>query len=335
LQRSLDEVGTTAYSNLSAIDIEHRRLADAETVLAEAIPLTVDRDIPICRQWQTGMRSRLHLLRGRWAASAEDAAAVLDGSGAPLAAVWPHIVSALLAMRRGETDAAVTAHLDRAWTLAAHLDETLVSLAVRSAAAEFAWHRGPVDPRLEDAATHLATAERLPGTQWAAGDLRVWLRRLGRDIDAGPGVPEPYRLELEGRHAEAAGAWRALGAPFDAAMAAVHSADPDVAATGLASLDALDVGATAACARAMLMGRGIRSLPARPRSGTLANPSGLTNRQLDVARLVAQGLTNAELAERLYISPKTADHHVSAVLGKLGMSSRRDIVRAAATLGLD
>ncbi|GAA5211454.1 AAA family ATPase [Microbacterium kyungheense] len=336
LERSLDEIGTTAYSNLSALDIEHRRLGEAEAVLAESIPLTVDRDIPVCHQWQTGMRSRLHLLRGRWAASAEDAASVLDSGWAPLAAVWPHIVSALLELRRGEDAAAADGHLEAAAELAARLDESLVTLAVLSVHAERAWLTGDADPALEAAPAALAAAAVLPGTQWAIGDLRVWLARLGRPTaEASDALPEPYRLELSGSHAEAAQSWRDLGAPFDAAIAAVHATDAATAAAGIASLDALDVPATAARARRMLTERGIRSLPARPRSATLANPSGLTNRQLDVARLVARGLTNAELAQQLYISPKTADHHVSAVLSKLGLASRRDIVRAAAALGLE
>ncbi len=336
LERSLDEIGTTAYSNLSALDIEHRRLADAEAVLAEAIPLTIDRDIPVCGQWQTGMRARLHLLRGRWAASAEDAASVLESGWAPLAAVWPHIVSALLELRRGEDRSAADAHVRAAAQLADRLDESLVTLAVLSVRAERAWLTGDADPALDDADAALEAAASLPGTQWAVGDLRVWLARLGRPAAATHDhLPEPYRLELSGAHAAADRAWRELGAPFDAAIAAVHAKDAATAAAGLASLDALDVPATAARARRMLTERGIRSLPARPRTATLANPSGLTNRQLDVARLVARGLTNAELARQLYISPKTADHHVSAVLGKLGLASRRDIVRAAASLGLE
>jgi DNA-binding CsgD family transcriptional regulator len=335
LTRSLDEIGTTAYSNLCALDIEQRRLADAEVVLSESLPLTIERDIPICRQWQTGMRARLHLLRGRWAASAEDAMAVLNGAGAPLAAVWPHTVAALLAVRRGDGSSQVEEHLAAAWRLSGELDEPLVSLAVRSATAEVSWHRGEPDPRLADAGDALAAAERLPGTQWAAGDLRVWLRRLGERAPDGGEVPEPYRLELGGRHHEAARVWRELGAPYDAALAALHATQADIAASAVSDLDALEVPATASRARTLLMGRGIRSLPSRPRARTLANPSGLTNRQLDVARLIARGLTNVELAEELYISPKTADHHVSAVLAKLGVSSRRDVVRAAATLGLE
>ena len=72
----------------------------------------------------------------------------------------------------------------------------------------------------------------------------------------------------------------------------------------------------------------------RPRTSTRANPSGLTNRQLDVAKLVARGFTNAEIASRLFISPMTADHHVSAVLTKLGLPNRRAVVLRADELGL-
>jgi DNA-binding NarL/FixJ family response regulator len=66
----------------------------------------------------------------------------------------------------------------------------------------------------------------------------------------------------------------------------------------------------------------------------LANPAGLTARQTDVLGLLAAGLTNAEIAERLVISIRTADHHVSAILAKLGVHTRGDAVVAARELGL-
>ncbi|MFH8250313.1 helix-turn-helix transcriptional regulator [Microbacterium sp. B2969] len=332
IQVSLDEIGTTAYSNLSALDIEHRRLAEAEAVLAEAIPLTIEREIPICYQWQTGMRARLHFLRGRWTASGEDAARVLDDHGAPLASIWPHVVSALLRLRQGAEPAAIDEHLAQAWDHARELDESPLLLAVLAAYAERAWHTGEWHPVLDHAATEVARADAFPGNAWAIGDLLVWLARIGRPM-AATQVAEPQRLELDGRHQEAVDAWLALGTPFDAALAGLGDPAPDAALRALARLEQLGVDGTTARARELLSGRGI-PLPARPRRTTASNPSGLTNRQLDVARLVAQGLTNGELAERLYISPKTADHHVSAVLGKLGVSSRREIVRSAVSLGL-
>jgi DNA-binding NarL/FixJ family response regulator len=75
-------------------------------------------------------------------------------------------------------------------------------------------------------------------------------------------------------------------------------------------------------------------VPARRRSTTLVNPAGLTGRQLEVLRLLDGGLTNTELAERLYLSVKTVDHHVSAILAKLQVTRRGDAVRRARELGI-
>ena len=333
-------MGTTAYSNLSAIDIEHRRFREAEGVLDQSIPITVERDIPVCNQWQTGMRARLHFQRARWAAALEDADAVIDGQGMPLAMMWPHLVRGLVALRTGEAPAgrSATEHLDAAWSVAQRLDEPLAHLPVLSALAEGSWLTGEPDPRLDAATATLDDVAGLSGVQWAVGDLLVWLARIGRDAGSEAlrdGVAEPFRLELAGRHDDAAAAWTELGAPYEAALAAVHGDDETRAARAVWDLERLPAAASAARARAVLRERGLNAVPPRRRASTRANPSGLTNRQLDVARLVARGLTNAELARDLYISPKTVDHHVSAVLGRLGLRTRREIVRRAAELGLD
>jgi DNA-binding NarL/FixJ family response regulator len=77
--------------------------------------------------------------------------------------------------------------------------------------------------------------------------------------------------------------------------------------------------------------RGIR-VPQGPRRATRANPAGLTARQLEVLGLVVDGLTNAEIAEQLVVSERTAEHHVAAVLTKLGAATRRDAARRASEL---
>ena len=99
-------------------------------------------------------------------------------------------------------------------------------------------------------------------------------------------------------------------------------------------MDRLGAVAVADKLRLDLRRDGIAQVPQRPQASTRANPSGLTNRQLDVARLVAQGLSNPEIAARLYISLKTTEVHVSAVLAKLGAPNRRAVVLQAEELGL-
>jgi DNA-binding NarL/FixJ family response regulator len=117
--------------------------------------------------------------------------------------------------------------------------------------------------------------------------------------------------------------------PYDAALALVASGDADLARRGLDVLDRLGADAVGAKVRRDLRARGVSVVPARRRSTTLTNPAGLTTRQIDVLRLMGDGLTNAELAERLYLSVKTIDKHVSAILAKLQTANRRDAVRRA------
>src|SRR5262249_7294221 len=78
---------------------------------------------------------------------------------------------------------------------------------------------------------------------------------------------------------------------------------------------------------------GIRAIPAGPRRAAREHPLGLTHREQEVLELIAVGLTNAEIAAKLFISPKTAGHHVSAVLAKLGVTSRAEARRQQAALG--
>lgn len=70
------------------------------------------------------------------------------------------------------------------------------------------------------------------------------------------------------------------------------------------------------------------------RSTTRENPAGLTRREREVLELICDGHTNDEISGRLFISAKTVDHHVSAVLGKLGVGSRKVAAAEAVRLGL-
>jgi len=80
---------------------------------------------------------------------------------------------------------------------------------------------------------------------------------------------------------------------------------------------------------------GVRTIPRGPRPRTQLNPAGLTSRELEVLALLGQGLRNVDIAGRLVVSPKTVDHHVSAILRKLGVSNRVAAAEEAVRLGLE
>lgn len=327
-----DELASTGYSNTAYLDVEQARYRAAERVLEASLPFAAERDIPICGHWQTGVRSRLNFQQGHWSAALEDAGTVLDAQGMPLATLWPLLVSGLVPMRRGE-------QYDRAWferavDLAGLLEEPNRWLAVYAALAEQEWTTGQPDARLDRPVVAGLLASSEASSAWSAGNLAVWLTRLGRPVADVGAVAEPYRLALDGRPRDAASWWHRAGDPFAEAMALADVPDEEERLRAVKQLDRLGAVGTADRVRSDLRRDGVAAVPQRPRTSTRANPAGLTNRQLDVARLAARGLSNSEIASRLFISPKTVDHHVSAVLAKLDLPGRRAIVVQAEELGL-
>ncbi|WP_101949570.1 helix-turn-helix transcriptional regulator [Mycobacterium sp. 3519A] len=325
----IDELYSGGWSNITYFDVEQRRLDVAAELLDVSIPLMHEHDLPICRVWQMGSRARLQLMVGDWDDAAADAARLLEFPSAPLARTWPSLIRAVVDMRKAGTAGPL---LDDAWTLACRFAEPIRMLPVAAAIVEKSWLTGEPDERIAQC-RELLLGGPVTGLEWSRGELAVWLRRLGDDVDV-VGVAEPYRLLLDGAYEAAADGFHRRSMPYDAALALVDSGDAAHASRALDILDRLGADAVAGKVRRALRSRGISVVPARRRATTLANPAGLTTRQTEVLRLLDDGLTNAELAERLYLSVKTVDHHVSAILTKLDVTKRRDAVRKARELGL-
>src|SRR5262249_32043047 len=152
---------------------------------------------------------------------------------------------------------------------------------------------------------------------WPVGELACWRRRAGLDEPSPRIAAEPWALELAGRHEDAATAWSELGCRYESAMALGHSADEGSLRQAHDMLKEVGAAPAAAIVARRLRGRGARGLARGPRASTRANPAQLTARELDVLRLVANGLRNAEIANLLFVSQKTVHHHVSAILRKL------------------
>jgi DNA-binding NarL/FixJ family response regulator len=144
---------------------------------------------------------------------------------------------------------------------------------------------------------------------------------------------EPFRLALDGQLAEAARWWQGIGCEFEAGVVLMDSEDDALVRSALDLFEALGSKPAARLAADRLRRLGAR-VPRGPNAATRRNAAGLTGRELEVIALLAEGLRNAEIAERLVISAKTVDHHVSSLLTKLGVTSRQAAAASARRLGL-
>ena len=322
------EDAARAYVNLVWGLLDEYELDLAERHLARAMQLTERAEFIGFVTYERMEQGRLDLARARW----DDALAVVERlPEAPHARCVALTVAGSARMRRGD-DGSDDA-LDEARRLADDLGELQRRGPVAAARAEAALLRG--DPA---AARSIARPEFDEADRRAARSLRAelayLLRRAGDDVDIPADDRHPFAVQARGDWRHAAELWRAAGAPYHEAAALAESPDGADLLDALAILDRIGAVPLARRVRAGLRERGVRSIPRGPSNLTRQNPMGLTDRQVEVLRLLAEGLTNAEIAERLVVSVRTVDSHVAAVLSKLGVQTRQDAVRAAHELGL-
>ncbi|HEY8339995.1 MAG TPA: helix-turn-helix transcriptional regulator, partial [Egibacteraceae bacterium] len=258
-----------------------------------------------------------------------------DGSGSGWGETVALALLGRLLARRGDPQAA--ALVDRAWDLAARSGEIQRVGPAGVAALELAWLSGDSRHAAERAETTIALAARV-GHTWYLGEVLRYAALLEDvapvDAELVAHCPEPWASALRGDHAGAAAAWQERGCPYERALELVTAGDAAAVLEGLGILDRLGATATATFARRRLRDLGVARIPRGPVASTRRNVAGLTARQVDVLRLLAEGLTNAAIAGRLVVSPRTVDHHVAAILAKLGVRSRGEAAARAAELGL-
>ena len=312
--------------------IARNRAYSLEDRLTAGIEYTSERGLDLWWLYLNAYRGRADLDRGRWNDAAEAGALVLaNPRNSVLLRTLGLVVLGLVRTRRGDPEAWPL--LDEALALVEG-DEDLQGLApVAAARAEAVWLDGdPGRVAVEtEAAFDLAVRRRSP---WASGELATLRRRAGIREAAPDYAPKPYALELAGEHVLAAELWTELGCPYEAALALAEADDVDALRRALDELHSLGARPAAAIVARRLRERGVRGLPRGPRPSTEKNPAGLTVREVEVLELIAQGLRNAEIAGRLSVSEKTVDHHVSAILRKLGVPNRQQAAAEAIRLGV-
>jgi DNA-binding CsgD family transcriptional regulator len=326
LENGIDYEAGFAYTNLHELHCGNRDYARADPYFHDGVAYCEDHDLGTYHNCLRGVRTSTLERLGRWDESAAIAETVIACVASPVNRMIPMTSLAMVAARRDA--GSVWPHLDAAMTAADGSGGPMYVGAVRLARAEARWLESDLagarhEAELADDACANVT------DPWLNGEVAVWLRRTGSPRTRQRELAEPYRLQLTGNHRGAAELFDALGCPYDAALALLDAPDELALRRALDICNTLGAVATARIIRQKMRSLGIRFVPAGQRAATRENPLGLTQREQEVLELLCEGRSNAGIATKLVISPKTVDHHVSSVLAKLGVSKRTEVPAAA------
>lgn len=327
LDRGFEDHAARAYNNLGSEAVSTRRLADGDGWLRDGIAYDDDRGLDGHRAYLLGWQAMSHLFQGRLDAALESAHEAL--SNRRLSGILR--VNPLCAIGRARAlrgDPEIWPPLDEAAELAHRTGELQRIGQACIARSEAAWLAGDDARARAEAERGLPLALERRGTNgWIAGELLLCHWRAGGKRRMPSWCPQVFRDETQGNASKAERAWRKLGCPPQAALALAERGGETALRQAFDELERLGMRAAAARVAEKLRKMGARHIPRGRRASTRANPQGLTAREVEILDLLVESLSNAAIGKRLFISPKTVDHHVSAILEKLGVHTRAEAAR--------
>lgn len=307
---------TYALIHLAGLCADVRDLSRAADLTRRAMETAARYEFTTLEIHARAMLSEILMWLGDWSGAERAANEVLDSD--PHTEVIGWRILATIQARRGQVEALQS--LGRMWSLANESGELQTLDPAAAAVAEVMWLTGTEDPSM------LAQIEAVfdlglgSGLVWPSGALSFWLWHLGARAETPPEVPSFYGWIIDGRWREAVEFWRSRDVEYEMGLALMHG-DDEARVLAVRTFEGLGAVAAASRVRRDLAARGVK-VPRGPAKETREHTDGLTARQAEVLELLAEGLSNAQIADRLFISHRTAENHVGAILAKLDAPNR-------------
>ncbi len=274
------------------------------------------------------MYAEFLLWKGDWVAAEDAATEALGSNPATETLAWR--VLGTLQARRGRSGA--RAALDRMWVLAEVSEQLTVLDPAASVLAEYIWLSGDADPSWLPRLQEILDEGRQVGVPWPSGALAFWMWKLGLLETVPAGTADFYGWILKGDYRAAADFWSERGIPYEQGLSLMHG-DEAAKIEAIRIFEGLGATATAGRIRRELLDTGVR-VPRGTSRSTREHGAGLTARQAEALDLLSRGLTNTDIADQLFVSPRTVENHVAAILMKLDVSTRDAAVDAARDRGM-
>jgi DNA-binding CsgD family transcriptional regulator/tetratricopeptide (TPR) repeat protein len=325
LTEGLEAEATSAYANMLAMAVSRRQYEQAAAYLSAGVAYCEERDLDFLMPYMLAYGARMKFEQGHWNEASADVEAVLRHPHTTAITRIPALRTlAHLRVRRGDPD--VSGPVAEARALAGPKPELQRSGMLALVCAEAAWLAGDPAGAVREVETvwELARRRRDPRMN---GELAAWLWRAGA-LEQPPqeDLAEPYRQEIAGDWRAAAAAWKMLGCPYEHACLLAWYGNEGEQRQALTVFEQLGAAPAARSLRRQMRARGIRRIPRGSRTSTRRHPLGLTQREAEILALLSEGMRTSLIARRLFVAPKTVEHHVSAILAKLGVSSRAEAV---------
>jgi DNA-binding CsgD family transcriptional regulator/tetratricopeptide (TPR) repeat protein len=325
-----------ASCNLTCTHYWRRDFRAAFEYIERGVAYAAALDLTHWEGYLRGWRAMILLDQGEWSRAEEEAQEIASRCYATEMYRFPALVAlGRLRIRRGDQEDADTP-FEAARGLANTLAEPQRIVYIAMVDAESAWQSNEPGAAFDRAKAQLRevhTIAEARNSVWVAEDAALWLTVLGETVSGTARYASPYREHCERRWNEAAAGWRLAGRPYEEALA-LSMGEEGAQRQALEIFDRLGALPAASRLRKQMRASGSRAVPRGPIAGTRANAAGLTRRQVEVLGLVAEGMSNGEIARRLCISAKTAEHHVSAIMARLDATTRQEAAGAARARGL-